>query len=122
MRAFLIKLILTRLYGLIGQRFVRHIASESKSDLSSVFPGFLARDTGIGKATSGLAGVRVLKLAPSSSSSYESQWKHQGEFTFFFVLAGSIRLHTKETAHLLEASDSGTCHVHHALEQSNSLV
>ena len=45
-----------------GQRFVRHVAASARWEPWRL-PGFEARDTGIGAATEGLAGVRVVRPA-----------------------------------------------------------
>ncbi|GIS87751.1 MAG: hypothetical protein CM1200mP18_04610 [Gammaproteobacteria bacterium] len=47
--------------------------------------GYECRDSGVGAATSGLAGVRVVR--PRDGSTFES-WSHIAEFVFFFVLKG----------------------------------
>ncbi len=73
-----------------GQRFVHHIAA-----IADWRPwrqaGFEARDIGIGAATDGLAGVKVVR---PSGPPIESLVAHQGEFLFLFVLDGSATLAT----------------------------
>ncbi|TDQ83860.1 hypothetical protein A8950_0404 [Dongia mobilis] len=66
-----------------GQRFVRHVAAETPWQ-GWLAPGFEARDTGIGKATQGLARVEVIRPVGRAGASL----RHGGEFRFLFVLAG----------------------------------
>jgi mannose-6-phosphate isomerase-like protein (cupin superfamily) len=86
-----------------GQRFHRHIASE-------VAPtpwreaGFARRDTGIGAATAGLAGASV--IYPGGATATKTL-RHEGEFLFFFVLAGAMRLEA-EGHHVLAPGDAVT--------------
>jgi|TARA_B100000809_G_scaffold150942_1_gene148385 mannose-6-phosphate isomerase-like protein (cupin superfamily) len=72
----------------MGQRFVRHQA-ETASWAKWRIDGFECRDSGIGAATSGLAGVRVVRpqLKPTAGPC-----SHVAEFVFFFVLKGSVTL------------------------------
>jgi mannose-6-phosphate isomerase-like protein (cupin superfamily) len=87
-----------------GQRFVRHIAAEApwapwRAD------GFEARDIGIGAATDGLAGARVVR--PRAGSAEAMFRAHGGEFLFLFVLKGEVALDVqRHGAHRLAASDS----------------
>lgn len=76
-----------RLFG--GQRFVRHVAADAHW-VSWRSAGFEARDTGIGAATGGLAGVRVVR--PLAGRPAQAAAGHAGELMFLFVLAGSLRL------------------------------
>lgn len=70
-----------------GSRFVRHVAADASHQPWRV-PGWECRDTGIGAATAGLAGVRVARpvrpephtLAPDT------------EFALLVVLAGEVGL------------------------------
>jgi mannose-6-phosphate isomerase-like protein (cupin superfamily) len=78
-----------RIFG--GQRFAHHIADEAVWR-KSLIEGFESRDTGISKATDGLAEVRVLRAISDSRFSI----KHSGEFLFFFILKGNLRLSNKE--------------------------
>ena len=48
-----------------GQRFVRHIAATADGEPWRL-DGFQARDIGIGAATDGLAGARVVRPLPGS--------------------------------------------------------
>lgn len=71
-----------------GQRFVRHVAADAPWTAAGA-TGLEARDLGIGAATDGLAGARVLRpsgpLAPARTT-------HDAEFRFAFVLVGSVIL------------------------------
>ena len=71
-----------------GQKFVRHIASESPW-LPWRYPGFEARNTGIDQATAGLASALTVR-ANKSASIHESN--HQHQLMFMFVLSGSVSL------------------------------
>ena len=73
-----------------GQKFVRHIASESPW-LPWRYPGFEARNTGIDQATAGLASALTVR-ANKSASIHESN--HQHQLMFMFVLSGSATLAT----------------------------
>lgn len=74
-----------------GQRFCRHIAAEA-----SWSPwrrdGFEARDIGIGAATDGLAGVRVVRPTRDGGRGAPDSRPHDGEFQFWFVLDGTVTL------------------------------
>ncbi|MEM5440006.1 cupin domain-containing protein [Paraburkholderia diazotrophica] len=69
-----------------GQRFVRHVAKHAVWEAWKS-PGFVVTDTGIGAATKGLAGVRVVR---PQGEGQEALRMHDTEFCFFFVLAGSL--------------------------------
>lgn len=75
-----------RYYG--DQRFVRHIAATA-SWAPWRLPGFSARDLGIGTATDGLAGVRVVRADAAVDAAAPA---HGGEFLFLFVLQGRLGL------------------------------
>ena len=92
-----------------GQRFVRHDAT-SATWQPSWLPGFDARDTGIARATDGLAGVRVLRPGPSASQA-SAPVAHDGELLFLFVLQGEIELRLsgsldEPTVHALGEADA----------------
>lgn len=72
-----------------GQRFVRHIPSESGVEKWRL-PGFECIDSRIGNATNGLAGVRTIR--PADPKSDWELTRHTAEFVFFFILAGSVDL------------------------------
>lgn len=72
-----------------GQHFVRHIAAES--EWRQLGEGISFRETGIGAATQGKAGLRVVKLAgtPEKPITHSAQ---TDEFRFVFVLDGHVEL------------------------------
>ncbi|MEX3821243.1 cupin domain-containing protein [Paraburkholderia sp. BR14262] len=85
-----------------GQRFVRHVAKNGTwSPWKS--PGFVVTDTGIGAATNGLAGVRVVR--PQGEGKPVSRM-HDTEFCFFFVLAGTLDVVQGDDQWHLRADDS----------------
>jgi mannose-6-phosphate isomerase-like protein (cupin superfamily) len=85
-----------------GQTFVRHVAKHAAwTPWKS--PGFIASDTGIGHATKGLAGVRVVR---PSMAGQQAARMHDTEFCFFFVLAGSVDVSASGQQWRLEADDS----------------
>lgn len=92
-----------------GQRFVRHqraLAGRAPWRL----PGFEALDTGIGAATGGLAGARVVRprAGAASAAPGEAAWAHEAEFMLWFILQGKAAIsHGDEsTTEELEAGDS----------------
>ena len=80
-----------RVFG--GQQFVRHIAADATT-VPSVWGGFNERDTGIGVATSGLAGARVLTASDTvrPSEGTGTALTHDGELAMNVVLSGSALL------------------------------
>jgi len=92
-----------------GQRFVRHVASEAAWKAAR-FPGFEQRDTGIGEATHGLAGARVLRSSANAVAERRGGAAgnaHTGELAFYFVLSGATILESKALgAHDLSPGDS----------------
>jgi mannose-6-phosphate isomerase-like protein (cupin superfamily) len=86
-----------------GQRFVRHVAAEANW-LPWRAPGFEMRDTGIGDATDGLAGARVVRVRDRTEAKFGA---HGGEFLFFFVLDGEMMLDVQgHGRHQLKVNDS----------------
>jgi len=71
-----------------GQRFVRHVAAEATYSPWRL-DGWEHRDTGIGDATVGLAGVRVARPT-SVIDAYETA--HNTEFAMLVVLTGSVEI------------------------------
>src|SRR5579864_3770167 len=71
-----------------GQRFLWHVAAGARWQPSRV-PGFECRDTGMGEATRGLAGARVVRPRSASQTPREI---HDRELQFFFVLDGAATL------------------------------
>jgi quercetin dioxygenase-like cupin family protein len=90
-----------RIFG--GQRFVRHIAKEATWQPWRL-AGFEARDTGIGTATAGVAGAKVVRPRGTPQPQMSS---HNAELVFMFVLDGAVTLR-REGNHLhpLVAGDS----------------
>lgn len=86
-----------------GQRFLWHVAAEARWQPWRV-PGFECRDTGVGEATGGLAGARVVR--PKGASEMP-RGTHDREFEFFFVLDGGATLACEGT-HRLAAGDAVT--------------
>jgi len=76
-----------------GQRFVRHVAVSAQWR-SWRHGGYEYRDTGIGVATSALAGARVVRPASAASATSSpppaTSETHSGEFYLMFVLNGSV--------------------------------
>jgi len=88
-----------------GQRFVRHTAADAVWEPWRS-TGFQCRDTGIGAATDGLAGVRVVrcdrnaarangKAGPECEVLPVTDLVHDGELLFWFILTGTATLHTE---------------------------
>lgn len=69
-----------------GQHFVRHVAAGAAHDDWRV-PGWEHRDTGIGDATGGLAGVRVARPTTAADGAWIS---HDTEFAILVVLRGAV--------------------------------
>jgi mannose-6-phosphate isomerase-like protein (cupin superfamily) len=76
-----------------GQKFVRHIASESPW-LPWRFSGFVSRNTGIDKATNGLASAETVR-GEIGVTIIDDKTSH--ELFFVFVLNGAVSLSTKES-------------------------
>lgn len=72
-----------------GQRFVRHVARDAASR-PWVATDMVARDTGIGAATDGLAGAVV--VGGDSDGSAGPKLTHQGEFVLVVGLSGVATL------------------------------
>lgn len=85
-----------------GQRFVRHQVASAKWAPYRL-GGFEQRDLGIGNATDGLAGARVVRVveAPASTS-----FTHDAPFLFQFVLDGSLVLETGDRTETLGSGDA----------------
>ena len=92
-----------------GQRFVHHVAATAEWQPWRV-EGFESRDTGIGAATDGLAGARVVRPLSSRTGSPETQMGSvDAEFLFTFVLQGAASLHCEgRDSERLEAGDCFT--------------
>lgn len=74
-----------------GQRFVRHIAVDAHWSPWRA-AGWEYRDTGIGAATDGLAGVRIARPLAAANGVASNGAAHDGEFAFHAVLAGEVTL------------------------------
>ena len=84
-----------------GQRFVRHEAAKAR--WQPWLPGFEARDTGIGAATGGLAGVKVARPVGAVEP---RAGRHGAELLFLFVLRGTARFGAGNDDHPLAAGDA----------------
>ena len=80
-----------------GQRFVRHEVATATWHPWRL-GGFECRDIGIGAATAGLAGVRVVRPTSSEGVDHTPPSTHGAEFVFGFVLEGSMELHVEDEA------------------------
>ena len=76
-----------------GQKFVRHIATETQW-LPWRFPGFVSRNTGIDKATAGFASAETV-CGEVGATITDTKKSH--ELFFIFVLNGSASLSTKDS-------------------------
>ena len=86
-----------------GQRFLWHVAAKARWQSWRV-PGFECRDTGMGEATRGLAGARVVR---SKGAAETPRATHDREFEFFFLLDGAATLACEGT-HKLAPGDAVT--------------
>ena len=76
-----------------GQKFVRHIATETQW-LPWRFPGFVSRNTGIDNATAGFASAETVRGEVGATI---TDTKKSHELFFVFVLNGSASLSTKDS-------------------------
>ncbi len=94
-----------------GQLFVRHVATTA-SWSPWRHAGFEYREIGIGAATKGLAGVRVIrsttKVSMSETAPESKPETHAGEFYFLFILSGSIVVTIDGTEHHFQERDCVT--------------
>ncbi len=84
-----------------GQRFVRHVAATA-AWMPWRAAGFEVQDTGIGSATDGLAGVRVVRAMRAGAA---TQQKHNTELCFYFVLSGELTIQCDTLAETLRPDD-----------------
>jgi quercetin dioxygenase-like cupin family protein len=77
-----------------GQRFVRHVAAEATYRPWRI-GGWEHRDTGIGAATNGLAGVRVARPATADPTPDLPAISHDTEFALLVVLGGEVTFATE---------------------------
>lgn len=82
-----------------GQRFLRHVAAQTPWAPRG---GFEARDTGMSRATGGLADIHVLRPAADRSLSGQGA----GELQFGFVLEGGATLEHGGRSHPLAPADA----------------
>ena len=88
-------------YG--GQNFVFHQATQAVWNPWRM-EGFEFRDTGIGDATKGMAGVRIVRPLKVVKPQVFS---HNGEFCFYFILTGAVTFtYEGHAAQRIEAGDS----------------
>ena len=86
-----------------SQHFVRHVAAAAQWQPWRL-AGFEARDTGIGAATGGLAGARVIR--PSGPADAPAS-RHDASLLFMFVLAGGLTLDAAgQSSQTLAAGDA----------------
>ena len=71
-----------------GTKFVLHREAEATWGAWRI-PGFEARETGIGQATKGIAGVQVARRIPGAAV---PATRHDGDIVFGFVREGSMSL------------------------------
>lgn len=88
-----------------GQKFVRHIAADAQWQPWDR-PGFDCRDTGIGSATAGLAGARVVR--PNGMPVPAAPSVHSCELQQWFVLDGSASLVVGDHTEHLTGGDCAT--------------
>lgn len=98
-----------------GQRFVRHIAADSRLQswkwLGNDTTGFEMRDIGINTATAGLASARVVRGGAGGITVPAS---HHGELVFIFVLNGALELRGDVIGkHVLHEGDCATIPARH---------
>ena len=86
-----------------GTKFVLHREAEATWEPWRI-PGFEARETGIGAATGGVAGVQVARRVPGVEV---PATRHDTDILFGFVRAGSITLGVNgDPSHRLTAGDA----------------
>ncbi len=88
-----------RIFG--EQIFLHHIADKAVWEISEI-EKFESRDTGISKATGGLADVQTLRAIADARFSV----KHSDEFLFFFVLKGNLQLSNEGNNYFVEKGGS----------------
>jgi quercetin dioxygenase-like cupin family protein len=88
-----------------GQRFVRHVAADVPWE--NLGNAVESRDTGIGGATAGKAGARVLRFA-GTRDQHASYASMTGDFRFVFVLEGWITLDSGD-AESITLTDADAC-------------
>jgi mannose-6-phosphate isomerase-like protein (cupin superfamily) len=103
-----------------GQRFSHHVAASSpaREPWRGGAAGFEARDLGVGAATRGLAGARVV-VATAAGAGAAPARAHGGELCFLFVDEGAAELVCGDQAHALGPGDAALvpAGVPHALQR-----
>lgn len=89
-----------------GQRFVRHRAAGAATG-TWLQSGLVSRDTGIGAATDGVAGVSVVSAGRGVDAVPSERLTHDGEIVLDVVLAGSAGLSISGTSGA-DDGDGGT--------------
>jgi quercetin dioxygenase-like cupin family protein len=84
-----------------GQRFVRHVAAGADYEPWRL-AGWEYRDTGIGDATGGVAGVRVARVTTGS----QDATSQHAEFAMLVVLRGEVTFETEGAGERLRESSS----------------
>jgi quercetin dioxygenase-like cupin family protein len=85
-----------------GQTFVHHRVEQATWHPWRI-PGFIHRDTGVGRGTQGVAGVRVAKFEQGSSPITS----HTSDILFSFVMDGTMTLEGEgQIAHELQPGDA----------------
>ncbi len=75
-----------------GQRFCHHRVDDAKFSEHRL-PGFLARETGVRRATDGAACVQVINPNSTQDKIYSS---HEADILFNYVLAGSVTIQDQQ--------------------------
>jgi quercetin dioxygenase-like cupin family protein len=88
-----------------GQRFIKYTDNKEKTQWKPWrLPGLEFADTGIGGATQGLAGVRIIR---STGDVKPQLCKHNAEFVFIFVLTGQLSIDVnKQSIEMLTDGDA----------------
>jgi mannose-6-phosphate isomerase-like protein (cupin superfamily) len=87
-----------------GQSFVRHVAADAEHRPWTI-DGWVARDTGIGDATNGLAGARVARPEGTVDAS-QAAVDVAGEFAMLVVLGGAVTFESDGRSTRLRESSS----------------
>ncbi len=96
-----------------GQRFVRHIAAESRwlpwTWMGQDTAGFAVQDSGISAVTHALAAARIVRAGLDARGAAAPLASHDGELLFLFVLKGALHLRSEALGdHTLLSGDSVT--------------
>jgi quercetin dioxygenase-like cupin family protein len=89
-----------------GTRFCHHTVRDAVWAPWRI-PGFESRDTGIGSATAGVAGVHVARPIAGAASAAAAMTSHDTDILFTFVKEGSLSVRADgQRAHALVAGDA----------------